>query len=367
LTRIIYVFVIFLTVGFSCKQSAVNQKNNLGPQPDEGVEPHKLSIIEPQSNQIIRIGQYFPVKISYVDSAGSMDSLQFLLDALRIGALKSTNETFQWNTEYCKSGTHVISVIAFKAGNKKEQQNIPVRLFPEKAAPEYTYKIIATYPHDPTAYTQGLLYDNGDFIEGTGLKGQSSLRKVKIQTGEIIKSYKLPDDIFGEGVATYQDKIVQISWQDQVAFIYDKTTFTLLNKLSYPFKEGWGITYDNHNLIMSDGSSNIYFLDKDYLSETSHIEVCDNHGPVARLNELEYVDGEIWANIYYTDTIARIDPKTGIIIGKIDMSGLLKKEDRKEDTNVLNGIAYDPQAKRIWVTGKNWPKLFQISVLQKVR
>lgn len=363
--RIFYVIIIFLTVGFSCKQSAVSHKSMTESQQNESSEPQKLSFIVPQSNQIIRIGQDFSCKVSYNDSIDALDSLQFLLDAFRIGYVKNVTESFLWRTGSCKAGSHVISVIAFKSGDKKEQQNIAIRLYPEKPAPLYTYKIIATYPHDPTAYTQGLIYDNGQFIEGTGLKGQSSLRRVKIQTGEIVKSYKLPDDIFGEGIATYLDKIVQISWQDQVAFIYDKTTFTLLNKLSYPFKEGWGITYDNHNLIMSDGSSNIYFLDKDYLSEISHIEVCDNRGPVNRLNELEYVNGEVWANIYYTDTIARIDPKTGIIIGKIDMTGLLKKEDHKEDTNVLNGIAYDPQTKRIWVTGKNWPKLFQISLIQK--
>ena len=362
-----YTLLILLSVAVSCRPTPANHKNNLVLQTSENAEFNKLNFILPKKNEILKIGSDVTFKVDYKDASVSPDSVQFLIDAFRIGSIRKTGESFVWNSKNCKTGSHIVSAIAYLAPNKKEQENIEIKLYPEKSAPIYTYKVIGTYPHDPVAYTQGLIYDKGDFIEGTGLKGQSSLRRVKIQTGEVIKSYKLPEDIFGEGVTSYENKIIQISWQDQVAFIYDKATFTLLNKINYPFKEGWGITYDGNNLIMSDGSSTLFFLDKDYFSEVSRIEVCDNHGPVTRLNELEYINGEVWANIYYTDTIARIDPKTGIIIGKIDMSGLLKQEDRKEDTNVLNGIAFDEQTKRIWVTGKNWPKLFQITIQQKSR
>jgi glutamine cyclotransferase len=231
----------------------------------------------------------------------------------------------------------------------------------------YTYKIVKAYPHDPSAYTQGLIFSDNYLFEGTGQYGQSTLRKVKLSSGEIMQVYNLPNEVFGEGIATFNDKIIQITWQEQVAFIFDKTSFRLLNKLYYPMKEGWGITFDGTYLIMSDGSANLYFLDKDYFTEVSRLEVCDNHGPVQRLNELEYIEGEVWANVYTTDTIVRINPKTGVITGKIDMSGLLKPEDRTSNVNVLNGIAYNSLTKQIFVTGKNWPKLFEINVFQKRR
>lgn len=329
--------------------------------------PQKLSFKSPQNGQVIKVGQSVTFKADYTDPAKSPDSVQFQLDAIRVGAVKQIDQTLSWEAPYIKTGSHVISAVAYFSGTAQEQVNIQVKLYPGKAATRYSYKIVKTYPHDKEAYTQGLIYDNGEMIESTGLKGKSSLRKVKFETGEILKFYRLPDDIFGEGIASFDGKIVQISWQEQVAFLYDKASFTLINKFSYPFKEGWGLTFDGTNLIMSDGSSNLYFLDKEYFSELNRIEVCDENGPVDKLNELEYIDGEVWANIYYTDTIVRIDPKTGTILGKIDMSGLLKPEDRNSETNVLNGIAYDPQTKRIWVTGKNWPKLFQITVQQKGR
>ena len=361
-----YLFVCFLLVGFSCQQTAKNHKNNPVVQDNDKAASQKLSFVSPVNGEVIKIGQEISFQVNYRDSI-IPDSVQFLFDAVRIGSVRKTGEIFKWNPQIIKAGSHIISAIVYVGSEDKEQENIGLKFYPPKPAPTYTYHIVNTYPHDRTAYTQGLVYDKGDLLESTGLKGQSSLRRVKFQTGEILKSYKLPDDIFGEGIATYGNKIVQISWQDQVAFFYDKTSFELLNKINYPFKEGWGITFDGSNLIMSDGSANLYFLDKEYLTELSHVEVCDNHGPVEKLNELEYVDGEVWANVYYTDTIVRIDPKTGMIVGKIDMAGLLKPEDRREDTNVLNGIAYDPQTKRIWVTGKNWPKLFQITVQQKNR
>ena len=359
--------IILLSVGFSCQQKKSVQSKDTNDQGTEKLAPEKISFVSPKNGDVIKIGNAVKLQVQVLDTTAKPDSVQFLVDAIRVASLKKIDEPFKWTFQECKVGDHVISSIVYFSSGSKEQSNIEVKVYPAKQPILYGYKIISTYHHDDKAYTQGLLYDNGELIESTGLKGQSSLRRVKFQTGEILKLYNLPNDIFGEGIALFDNKILQISWQDQVAFLYDKPTFSLINKLSYPFKEGWGLTYDGKNLIMSDGSSNLYFLNKEDFTEISRVEVCDNKGPVQKLNELEYVDGEIWANIYYTDTIVRIDPKTGIILGKIDMSGLLKAEDQNAETNVLNGIAYDPSTKRIWVTGKNWPKLFQISIHQKDR
>jgi len=334
-------------------------------QDQSNISAGKLKLITPQPNQNYKIGQGIPLQSSYSDSTNRPDSIQFMVNGRRIGSVRKINDIFIWKSADAKAGISNVSAVAFKAAVSVEQENVSIKLYPGTPPAMYTYKVINTYPHKTDAYTQGLIFDNDEFIEGDGLYQESTLREVKIQTGEVLKEYNLPSDIFGEGITSFDDKIIQISWKEQVAFIYDRKTFRLITKMNYPIKEGWGITYNGTKLIMSDGSSIIYFLDKDYLTEVARIEVYDNHGPVEKLNELEYIEGEIWANVYTTDTIVRINPKTGVITGKIDMTGLLRPEDRTANTDVLNGIAYDPKTKRIWVTGKRWPKLFQIALQQK--
>jgi len=288
-----------------------------------------------------------------------------LVDGIRLAGLKNLHEKYSWNTTETRVGSRNIQAFVYLKNQVVEEGSLQVQLLPAKPATLYTYKVVNTYPHDITSYTQGLVYDDGILFEGTGLYGHSLLRKVAFQTAKVLKETSVPNNVFGEGISMFDGKIIQISWKEQVAYLYDKNTFKLLNKFAYPINEGWGITYNGSSLIMSDGSANLYFMDKEYFVETSRVEVCDEHGPVEQLNELEYIDGEVWANVYTTDTIVRINPKTGAVTGKIIMSGLLKPEDRKPDTNVLNGIAYDAKTKRIWVTGKNWPKLFQIVVEQR--
>ncbi len=228
--------------------------------------------------------------------------------------------------------------------------------------PIYSYNIVNTYPHDPDAFTQGLVFDAGVLYEGTGLYGRSSLRKVELETGDILQIRELSDQLFGEGTTICGDRIVQLTWQSHIGFVYDRDSFELLQEFSYS-TEGWGITYDGKRLIMSDGTSTLHFLDPQTFEETGHVEVFDNDGPVIRLNELEYVQGEIYANIWQTDRIARIAPETGRVVGWIDLSGLLTEEDLSEPVDVLNGIAYDAQSDRLFVTGKLWPTLFQIEVI----
>jgi glutamine cyclotransferase len=228
--------------------------------------------------------------------------------------------------------------------------------------PIYSYNIVNTYPHDPDAFTQGLVFEDGVLYEGTGRYEQSSLRRVELETGDILQIRELSDQFFGEGIAIYGDELIQLTWQSHIGFVYDKNSFELLQEFNYP-TEGWGITYDGTRLIMSDGTSTLHFLDPQTFEEIGHIDVFDNDGPVTRLNELEYVQGEIYANVWQTDWVARIAPETGRVAGWIDLEGLLSAEDLGEPVDVLNGIAYDTEADRLFVTGKLWPKLFEIGLI----
>lgn len=229
----------------------------------------------------------------------------------------------------------------------------------DTAPPVYGYQIVKTYPHDPSAFTQGLVYDQGVLYEGTGLYGQSTLRMVELETGRIIKMRPLAPQYFGEGIALWQERIVQLTWREQKGFVYDKASFDSLREFSYA-TEGWGITHDGKKLIMSDGSANLYFFDPDSLTEIGRITIKEQDKPVARLNELEFIKGKIYANIWQTDRIAIIALETGQVEAWIDLTDLLKSEERAGSEDVLNGIAYDAQSDRLFVTGKLWPKLFHI-------
>ena len=227
--------------------------------------------------------------------------------------------------------------------------------------PTFTYKVVNTYPHDRSAFTEGLELDNGVLYEDTGLNGQSTLRREDLSSGKVLQSQPLSSEYFGEGITVWKDQIIQLTWQSHIGFVYDKASFKLLKQFNYP-TEGWGLTHDDTYLIMSDGTPIIHFLDPNTLQEVKKIEVRDAYGPVVNLNELEYICGEIFANIWQTDRIARISPETGQVIGWIDLSGLLSAEDRVPPIDVLNGIAYDAAHDRLFVTGKLWPKLFEITL-----
>jgi len=230
------------------------------------------------------------------------------------------------------------------------------------AVPVFTVSIINAYPHDRDAFTQGLVFENDVLYEGTGLRGRSTLRRVDLKTGEILQVRKLPDHLFGEGIAVFGERIIQLTWQAGIGFVYDRSRFELLSEFRYP-TQGWGITHDGKRLIMSDGTSTLRILNPVTFEEIGRIEVLDRDGPVARLNELEYVKGEIYANVWQTDRIARIAPDTGEVVGWIDLTGILKPEDRIEPVDVLNGIAYDADNDRLFVTGKLWPELFEIELV----
>ena len=228
---------------------------------------------------------------------------------------------------------------------------------------EYTYKIVNTFAHDSNAFTQGLVYEDGFLYEGTGLNGRSSLRKVELKTGKVLQQLNLNDEYFGEGITIFNDKIIQLTYISDVGFVYDKNSFKLLREFNYP-TEGWGITHDGKNLIMSDGTPTLFFLNPETFELVSRLAVLYEGALLNNLNELEYINGQIYANIWNTNSIVTINPQTGHVTGVIDLEGLLSEKESKA-ADVLNGIAYDEKNKRLFVTGKLWPKLFEIKLVPK--
>jgi glutaminyl-peptide cyclotransferase len=230
-------------------------------------------------------------------------------------------------------------------------------------APVARYQVVHVYPHDPQAFTQGLVFLDGILYESTGLNGRSSVRKVKLENGQVQQFQKVADEYFGEGIAVWRDRIFELTWRSEVGFIYDRNSLARVGTFTYP-GEGWGLTTDGTRLIMSDGSPTLRFLDPATQKEIGRIQVRDGSVPVDNLNELEFVKGEVLANVWQTDRIARIDPKRGRVVGWIDMQGLLSPGEAPADA-VLNGIAYDAAADRLFVTGKLWPRIFEIKIVKK--
>jgi glutamine cyclotransferase len=226
----------------------------------------------------------------------------------------------------------------------------------------YTYNIVNVYPHNETAFTQGLIFEDDVLYESTGLYGHSTLRRVELETGKILQIHSLPNQFFGEGITIFDDKIIQLTWQSNRGFVYDKHSFDLLHEFDYP-TEGWGITHNGSWLIMSDGTATLYFLDPETFAQVGQVEVYDaDTGPVTMLNELEYIQGEVYANIWNEERIAIINPQTGEVTAWVDLEGIQNFENM-DIGNILNGIAYDEKEKRLFVTGKRWPHLFEIRLV----
>lgn len=243
-------------------------------------------------------------------------------------------------------------------------QTNPTAAPPSDKIPVYGYEIVHVFPHDKNAFTQGLVFHDGNFLESTGEVGHSSLRRVDVDNGGVLQKVDVPPPYFAEGITLLKGKIYQLTWQHQIGFIYDALTFEKTGQFSYA-GEGWGLANDGQSLILSDGTNRIRFLNPDNFQVTKTIAVLDGKTAVAELNEIEYVQGEIYANIWHADRIARIDPNTGKVVGWINLAGLLKPGDVQDEEAVLNGIAYDAASSRLFITGKLWPKIFEVRLTSK--
>ncbi len=333
------------------KQESTGNKNITETTPAEAEHFEMFS-----SKQLYRVGDSIVLSLHYDKTP---DSTNVYLDGKPAPQLVSRNK-YVIRTQGLRTGHHQLMIIN-KYGESEETDSYNFELLSDVEPEIIKVKVLKTYPHDKQAYTQGLFYEDGFLYEGTGQWGQSSLRKIKPETYEIIQSYNLPDNVFGEGIVSYRDEIIQLTWQAREAFVYDKESFRLKNRFTYG-TEGWGITNLGDSLVMSDGSNVLYVLNPDNFTVLDKIEVYDNNGPVRYLNELENIKGEIYANVYQTDTIVVINPQSGKVVRKVDCNGLLTEEDKFPGIDVLNGIAYDKKTGRIFITGKNWPKLFEVKM-----
>ncbi len=355
---------MFSMLLFSCndtKKKNTNNQNNKEITNNEPQNSTQLNIKTFPEKDKFTVGESVKVAISQKDTI-SFDSIQIYFDKKYLKTVSELPAEFEVSIE--KTGHADFEARIYKNAASNIQKNT-IRFLSDTEPKNYTYEVVKVYPHDKEAFTQGLVFENNFFYEATGLKGESSIRKVQVGTGDIIQSYSVDPQIFGEGITIFGDKIIQLSWQNYTGFVYDKKSFQLLAKFNYS-TEGWGLTNNGKHLIMSDGTNKIYFLDSESYSEIYRIEVYDNKGMVDQLNELEFIDGKIYANIYQTDKIAKIDPATGKVFAYIDLSGILPDKDRiRGETDVLNGIAYDFDNKKLFVTGKKWPKLFEIKLIEK--
>lgn len=331
-------------------------------------KPKRITnLLEPAAALTIPLGEEILVKLAIPDSV-VVDSVRiFLGGSLKksipgsSGELNGTLE-LMLTTEGGLTGKSGLRVRLFFAGGESENHSRQITFLSNVVPVEYSYQVVKEYPHDVAAYTQGLQYVDGVLYEGTGNYGTSSIRRVTLETGEVDKIRDLDQSLFGEGITVLGQRIYQLTYKSQVGFIYDKESFQEIQKVYYQNREGWGLTNNGEELIMSDGTNIIYFLDPEMFTINRQIEVYHNVGPANSLNELEYINGKIWANRYFTDELVIIDPETGIVEGRINLKGILKANLRKPTTDVLNGIAWDGEGGRLFVTGKFWPRLFEIRI-----
>ncbi|MFA6085140.1 glutaminyl-peptide cyclotransferase [Mucilaginibacter sp.] len=355
-------FALIALLAYGCKDNS-KQAGDLTISPDAGTS--------------YKAGDVISAKVSLPGDIKA-DSIVYLLDSTRVGATKDSSAV-NIKTDTVALGARIITGRVYQAG-KSQDVTTNIVLLAGKAPEQLTYQVVKTFPHDTSIYVEALTFENGSFYESSGgyldpppgmvKDGQSFLAKTDLATGRILKKKLVDPKVFAEGMVVIGNKITQITWTSKIGYVYDKNSFEILSKFDNNVGvEGWGMCFDGKRIYMDDSTNRIWFLDKDNYHTTGYIDVYDNKGPVNKLNELEYIDGKIYANVYGTDDIMVIDTKTGAVLQRIDMKNLYPANARYEDfddgNNVLNGIAYDKAANRIFVTGKKWPKLYQVKFVKK--
>ncbi|HEY5325841.1 MAG TPA: glutaminyl-peptide cyclotransferase [Mucilaginibacter sp.] len=337
-----------------------------------GTKQEENISISPEAGTTYKAGGQVVVQAHY--PGVKIDSVVYLLDSVKIASRKDSS-AIALKTDTMPLGPRVITARIYQGG-KYQEVSTNIVLLPAKAPVEYTYKVIKVFPHDTGCYTEGLVYQDGFLYESGGgylnpppgqqNGGQSSLRKVDLATGKVLQKVMVDPKVFGEGISIVGDKIIQLTYHEKIGYVYDKKTFKLLSTfINNVGVEGWGMCFDGKKLYMDDSTNRIWFLNKDNYRETGYIDVYDDKGPVDSVNELEYIDNKIYANIWTKNTIIVIDPKTGAVLEKIDLTNLYPEDKRVPNADVLNGIAYDAQAKRIFITGKKWPNLYKVEFVKK--
>ncbi|PKQ64633.1 hypothetical protein BZG01_13955 [Labilibaculum manganireducens] len=359
----------------SCNGKSVNNNKFTDKSFDEQTEKttvivNSLRLKQPHRGDLYTMGGDVEIEMTPRNRAAGIDSVQFWADETLIGSLTDEPWIVKWVPEDQKMGKHDLKVMAYHEDGTIGIVSTFVNLKTNIPPVEYSYEIINEFPHDRGAYTQGLFYHEGFLYEGTGQRGESTLRKVKLENGEALSVKNLEQEYFGEGITFSKGKIIQLTWNAKKVFVVDPVTFEQEDTFepNTSNNQGWGITSANNELILSDGTNVLTVLDADNYSRKRIIEVYDNSGMVTNLNELEYINGKIYANVWLTDRIVIINPETGRVEGNLNLGKILKLADKKiliEGDEVLNGIAWDSITNRLFVTGKRWPKLFEIKIDKK--
>jgi glutamine cyclotransferase len=318
----------------------------------------------PEQGQTFGLGEEVKVQLD-IPAENKVSGISYLVDGKTVGS-KPNQDSFAIKTADLSLGYKLISAVVDN-GMTKDTVTINIVLKSAIKPEAFTYKVINVFPHDTSSYTQGLEYHDGKFLESTGEYGASSLRWVALESGKALQRIDIEKQYFAEGSTLIGDRIIMLTWQENIGFVYDSKSLNQLSTFPYQnSRQGWGLTNDGQRLIKSDGTNRIWFLNATDYKEESYIDVYDNVGEVDNLNELEYINGKLYANLYTTDKIAVIDPKTGAVEQYLDMTGLLPAKDRFANTDVLNGIAWDAGGKRLFVTGKKFNQLFQVELLPAV-
>ena len=361
----IFLLLLVITAVISCSGSSgkrdVKVTDKAGTVAEADMRPSKrlIEVLAPADNSSFKCSETILLSVTYAAGKPNVDSVQIWVD----GSLAETLHKLPARAELASPGNPgkiSLRVVAHSASSKPQTVTLFVTILSDITPVIYRYRVINSYPHDRRAYTQGLVYEEGFFYESTGQQGESSLRKVEPETGKVVSQVNLDGSLFGEGVALLGDRIYQLTWTTKVGFVYEKSTMKQINRIYYQ-TQGWGLATIGDRLVMSDGTNVLWFLDQDF-NVLSSVDVWDNKGIVDNLNEMEMIDGELWANIWQTDRIARIDPLTGKVLGYVELNNLLPREERSRETDVLNGIAWDAEGRRLFVTGKYWPRLYEITV-----
>jgi glutamine cyclotransferase len=357
-----YPFVLTFFLSLFLTSCSPSPEPDTSMKADETTPRLRVSITAPTRQDIFKVGEKITFHFRLSDSI-AYDSIRLTLNNTD-NLIFKPGQALEWNSSNARTGVNHVRLTIF-IDTLQFFASTSLRFLAAKPPKEYGYRVVNTFPHDPKAYTQGLIYEDGFLYEGTGQNNESSLRKVELKTGKVLKQYDLPDTDFGEGITRYKNKIYMLTWESKKGYVFDLETFNLIQE--FPIStEGWGLTFDGELLIRSDGTHILYFIHPEHFTEVRTLEVHDHERQVVRLNELEYYDGKIWANVYGQDFLVTIDPKSGQVLEKIDLSGLLSDQDRRNHrVDVLNGIAWDKKEKRLFVTGKWWPKLFEIQLIEK--
>jgi len=371
-TLLIVLFAFIIT---GCNGNGANRtlpaKNKEEKTVEKTVEYiSSMRLKSPHRGDLFTFGEEVLIDIHPRKKAGDIDSLQVIGDGKLISTLTQKPWILKWTPKKENMGKHKIKLLAYHESGKVGLVNTYVNVKSNQTPDEYGFEIVKSFPHDKRAYTQGLFYHQGFLYEGTGQHGESSLRKVKLENGEALSIKNLEQEYFGEGITLSKNRIIQLTWNSRKVFVVDLETFEKIDSFepNTTNNQGWGITSANNELIISDGTNVLTVLDDANFGRKRAIEVYDNAGKVTNLNELEYIDGKIYANVWLSDRIVIINPKTGRVEGNINLGSILKQSEKNkldQNDDVLNGIAWDSINQRMFVTGKRWPKLFEIKISKK--